>query len=81
MTLSAGAQLGPYEILGPVGAGGMGEVVFAFRSKRCRIRPLPSSRTGPPAGHDSSPGAAPEKMYRIQIQGGPDAGPAQHHDG
>jgi hypothetical protein len=26
MTLSAGTRLGPYEILGPIGAGGMGEV-------------------------------------------------------
>jgi len=26
MTLSSGTRLGPYEILTPVGAGGMGEV-------------------------------------------------------
>ena len=29
MTLSAGMRLGPYEIVGPVGAGGMGEVYHA----------------------------------------------------
>jgi len=29
MTLAAGARLGPYEILGLVGAGGMGEVYRA----------------------------------------------------
>ena len=29
MALQAGKQLGPYEIVGPIGAGGMGEVYRA----------------------------------------------------
>src|SRR5450759_2107142 len=46
MTLSAGSRLGPYEILAPIGAGGMGEVYRALDPKLKRevaIKVLPDS--------------------------------------
>ncbi len=40
MTLTAGDRLGPYEILSPLGAGGMGEVHVAFTCAGiCALRP------------------------------------------
>lgn len=36
MTLSAGTRLGPYEVLGPLGAGGMGEVYHARDTRLSR---------------------------------------------
>ena len=51
MTLSAGTRLGPYEILAPLGAGGMGEVYRARDSKLKRdvaIKVLPQSVAADP---------------------------------
>src|ERR1039458_63590 len=51
MPLSAGHRLGPYEILAPIGAGGMGEVYRARDTKLDRevaIKILPAAVSGDP---------------------------------
>ena len=51
MTLSAGTRLGPYEIVAPVGAGGMGEVYRARDTRLERtvaIKVLPSHLSSNP---------------------------------
>ena len=58
MALSAGTRLGPYEILAPLGAGGMGEVYRATDTKLGRdvaIKVLP-----PEVARD------PERLARFQ---------------
>src|SRR5215831_20912325 len=51
MTLLAGTRLGPYELLAPLGAGGMGEVYRARDSKLGReiaIKVLPAETSSDP---------------------------------
>ena len=51
MSLDAGARLGPHEILGPLGAGGMGEVYRARDTRLGRevaIKVLPAELAADP---------------------------------
>src|SRR5580704_8761595 len=51
MSIDAGQRLGPYEILAPIGAGGMGEVYLAKDTKLKRevaLKVLPDSFAGDP---------------------------------
>ena len=41
MTISAGTRLGPYEVLSPLGASGMGEV---YRARDTRLRRFQKNR-------------------------------------
>jgi eukaryotic-like serine/threonine-protein kinase len=52
MPLAVGARLGPYEVLGPLGAGGMGEVYRARDTRLERtvaVKILPSQLSSDPA--------------------------------
>ena len=58
MSLPAGARLGPYQILAPIGAGGMGEVYRARDTKLNRDVPLqilPDAFAGDPDPWRGSP--------------------------
>jgi eukaryotic-like serine/threonine-protein kinase len=58
MTLSAGTRLGPYEILSPLGAGGMGEV---YRTRDTRLGGQVTARVLP-----QSLAADPEALARFE---------------
>src|SRR5579864_8541929 len=58
MSLSAGTRLGPYEILAPIGAGGMGEV---YRARDIKLKRDIALKVLPDSFADD-----PERMARFQ---------------
>jgi len=58
MSLSAGDKLGPYEILAPIGAGGMGEV---YRARDTKLKRDVALKVLPEAFAQD-----PERMLRFQ---------------
>jgi hypothetical protein len=47
MTLSAGTRLGPFEIVAPLGAGGMGENVTRKNKNYVRIGHITTAKVAP----------------------------------
>ena len=60
MALSPGTKLGPYEILAPLGAGGMGEV---YRARDPRLKREVALKVVP-----AEVASEPQRLYRLELE-------------
>ena len=75
MTLATGSRLGPYEILAPLGAGGMGEVFRARDTRLGRevaVKVLPDHLRDDPEAQDTGGQACRRVVLQTIHDGAPD---------
>ena len=67
MTLTATSRLGPYEVIAPLGAGGMGEVYKGRDTRLERTVAIKSCRASWPATPSSATASIAKRKFSISV--------------